>query len=225
MRLNELQEHTRRLRTRYIQEAAVKDDLEKRLKKAKTELATVEEELELDQKAQLLMHKTSEFARFQVKSWIEETVTAALRSIYGREMSFSILLQNDLRGPAAYWRVVDHSEGQVVSNDPEESRGGGVSDVVSLTLRQALLEIWKPRIRGPLLLDESGKHLSYSLRPLFGELLQNYAEYNGRQIFAVTHAKEIAQYADTIYGVKKEDGVSVATKLESVLEWEIFENA
>lgn len=95
-----------------------------------------------------------------------------------------------------------------VAGDPESSRGGGVSDVVSLALRLALLELSRPRVEGPVLLDEVGKHISAQYAPNVAQFLKQYAEKTGRQIVLVTHMNALAEVANVSYRVSQENGVS-----------------
>ena len=78
------------------------------------------------------------------------------------ETDIEFLIELDeLRGKAnAEFYVINSTEDMIIKTKPELSRGGGVVDIISLALRIAFLQIHKPRIEGPLILDEPAKHLS-----------------------------------------------------------------
>ena len=95
---------------------------------------------------QILLSKASEFARQQLKTRIEQTVTAALAAIFNDStMKFEIEMSTIGGKPAADWRVVSCYEIPAKAGDedvklsaytvvasPEDAKGGGVTDVVSL---------------------------------------------------------------------------------------------
>ena len=171
---------------------------------------------------QTLLSKASEFARQQLKQRIEQTVTAALAAIFADStMRFEIEMKDIGGKPAADWRVVSCYEIPAKAGDedvkisaytvvasPEDAKGGGVTDVVSLALRLALLELSRPRVEGPVLLDEPGKMISKEYLPNVAEFLKQYAAKTGRQIFMVTHHDVLADVADVGYKVTQENGVS-----------------
>lgn len=156
----------------------------------------------------LLLGKVSDLARARVKSHVEATVTAALQAVLGRPMRFEVRLR-DLGGqPAAEWFVVSQDGGDEIVTDPEDGRGGGVLDIVSLALRMAVLELSRPRIDGPLIIDEGGKHVSRQYLPALAEFLKEYAARTGRQVLFVTHAPELAAAAHRAYKLRLVDGVT-----------------
>lgn len=146
----------------------------------------------------LLLGKVSDLARVRIKDHIEKTVTAALQMVVGRGR-FEIRLR-DLGGqPAADWFVVSRQGDNDVVADPEDGRGGGVLDTVSIALRMCALELTQPKIDGPLILDEPGKHVSSGYIANLATFLRDYAERTGRQVIMVTHEDPIADIAHKAY--------------------------
>jgi DNA repair exonuclease SbcCD ATPase subunit len=88
------------------------------------------------------------------------------------------------------------SAGYKEAADPLGSRGGGVVDIVSLALRIVILELYTPRIDGPLMLDEPTKQLSKEFSDRAAELLRAISERTGRQIILVTHDPVLAKEAE-----------------------------
>jgi len=209
----ELAAHIQALQSRYDRESGALESLQARRTEVSTQLEGCNQTLELLEQVRLLLAETSEAARAQIKVHVEQTVTAALQAVFGREMRFEVLLRDVGGQTAADWRVVDSMEGEEVAGDPEDARGGGVSDVVSLALRLAVLELARPRPGGPILLDEVGKHVSAEHREALAEFLKAYARRTGRQIILVTHHEELAAVADVAYRVERRDGISEVTRL------------
>ena len=158
-------------------------------------------ELELLDKVSILFQKTSEFAREQAKVQIESLVTKCLQFVFETEIEFLIEIE-ELRGKAnAEFYVVNESENTIIKTKPELSRGGGVVDIVSLALRIAFLQTHKPRIEGPLILDEPAKHVSNDYIYNVADFLKQTSDLFDRQIIMVTHDDHLASIGSTAYRV------------------------
>lgn len=179
-----------------------------------TELSSAQTDIETWRQVQALLSKTSEFARTQVKTRIEQTVTAALQGVLGTDdIGFEVHTYSLGGKPAADWNVTSKYGDVLVSANPEDGRGGGVADVVSLALRLALLELVRPKPGGLVVLDEPAKMVSREYLPNLAEFLKQYARKTGRQILMVTHAEPLAEVADVSYRVTQRDGISEVTRL------------
>ncbi|MBC7106618.1 MAG: ATP-binding protein, partial [Firmicutes bacterium] len=99
--------------------------------------------------------------------------------------------------------------GREVVNRPQDARGGGVVDVISLALRVALLQTVRPPLPGPLMLDEPGKHVSEEYARSLALFLKSVSEMFGRQIVLVTHNQHLAEVGDRAFVVEMRDGESV----------------
>lgn len=201
------------MKSRYNQALGQKEMLERQKSEKEEALARARHDIEIWQQVQILFGKVSEFARAQLKARIEETVTAALQAVFERDdIAFEIEMRTINNQPAANWQVVSYygtgEDAATVSGNPEDARGGGVSDVVSLALRLALLELARPKPQGPLLLDEVGKHVSKEFAPNVAQFLKQYAQKTERQIILITHQGDLADMADVSYRVSQENGVS-----------------
>lgn len=202
------------LHSRYNQAAGQLDLLEKQKAEKTEQLASAKQDIEIWQQVQALFAKVSEFAREQLRKKIQDIVTAALQAIFARDdISFEIEMRTVNNQPAAYWNVVSMYGDTAVAGNPEDSRGGGVSDVVSLALRLALLELSRPRPQGVIMLDEVGKHVSKEFAPNVAAFLKQYAEKTGRQIVLITHQEDLAAVADVSYRVTQSNGISEVTRL------------
>ncbi|AFL99491.1 hypothetical protein Desde_1059 [Desulfitobacterium dehalogenans ATCC 51507] len=178
------------------------------------ELSKVTQNIATWEQVQLLLSHSSQYAREQLKQKIEETVTAALRSIFEDPgISFAIELGQSGGSATAEWQVISSYQDYTVAANPEAARGGGVTDVVSLALRLSLLELARPKHEGPVILDEPGKMISREFLPNVAAFLKRYAEKTGRQIIMVTHHGVLADAADVAWYVTQEKGVSRAERI------------
>jgi DNA repair exonuclease SbcCD ATPase subunit len=220
--ISQLESELTSLRQKYNSAQGQRDLLISQRREKEEELSAARADIELWRDVQVLLSKASEFARQQLKTRIEQTVTAALSAIFNdSSMRFEIEMKDMGGKPAADWRVVSCYKIPAKAGDedvkisaytvvasPEDAKGGGVTDVVSLALRLALLELSRPRVEGPVLLDEPGKMISKEYLPNVAEFLKQYAAKTGRQIILVTHHEALADVADVGYQVKQENGVS-----------------
>lgn len=164
------------------------------------------------EQVQILLTKTSEYAREQLKARIEETVTAALQAVFGEGLEFRIIISTFRDQPAAEWQVVSKYGDMEVAGNPQDARGGGITDIVSLALRLAMLELARPKVTGPVILDECGKHVSKEFSGNMAFFLKEYAAKAGRQVILVSHNEELANAGDKTYKVVKNGlGESVVT--------------
>lgn len=178
-------------------------------------LQEVTEDKGLWQLVSVLLTKVSDFARRQLVERIEATVTAALQTVLEDDRYRFVVEIRELGGrPSAEWKVISpYIDGIELCAGIEEAHGGGLSDVVSLALRLALLELSTPRPEGPIILDEIGKHVSACYRENLAYFLKTYAQRTGRQVLLITHAEELADCGDVTYRVTQTDGISEVIQL------------
>ena len=173
-----------------------KEEIIKRLDKCKSEIDL------LDQ-VNIYLQQVSDHARHQAKEQIEALVTQALQFVFGEQFSFEVEIEEKRSRPAAEFYVVSEYEDQTIKNRPQDARGGGVVDVVSLALRVAVLQTFsRPKILGPLVLDEPTKHVSEEYITRVTKFLKNVSEMYGRQIIVVTHQQHLSQVADKAFLVE-----------------------
>ena len=177
----------------------------------KAELTEEVENAQLMQKVIKVYQLASVYARNQAKATMERLNTSALSCVYPEDMTFNIEMDTDEGKGDVELLVTTKYEDYVVINDPEED-GGGVSDVVALASRISLLETAQPRQKGPLVLDEPGKHLG-DLNKNLAPFLDMVSNSFSRQIIMVTHDPYLAEAGHRSFKVVKKDGISTVTQL------------
>ncbi|CEP67852.1 P-loop containing nucleoside triphosphate hydrolase [Moorella glycerini] len=208
-RLQKIENALAALRSDYDRAAGQLAYLERTKEEKLAELEQAQEDIRVWQLVQTLFVKVSEYAREQLRQKIEATVTAALQAIFEDDgLEFRVNLRQERGQAAADWEVVSKYGEFVFAGEPEGTRGGGVSDVVSLALRLALLELARPKPGGPVLLDEVGKHVSANYAPNVAVFLKEYARKTVRQVILITHQAALAEVADVSYQVSQRDGIS-----------------
>ena len=212
--IDELEKTIDLLKEYSSKESGKKEKLDDQYITLSKELAYIESEVDLLERVVILFQKTSEFARNQAKSQIENLVTKCLQFVFESNVKFSIDIE-ELRNKAnADFFVIDETEDIVIKTKPELSRGGGVVDIVSLALRIAFLEIHKPDIEGPLILDEPAKHVSKEFINNVGEFLKQTSDMFNRQIIMITHDNYLSSLSDRSYKVNLVDTISHIERIE-----------
>ncbi|NLL06251.1 MAG: ATPase [Clostridiaceae bacterium] len=179
-----------------------KSTLEKSLQKALDNIDILE-------KVKVLLQRVSEFAREQSRIQIEALVTNCLQYIFDASLEFKIEI-NEVRGrPEAEFYVISKYGGTEIKTKPQDARGGGVIDIISLAIRIAMLECSNLDNKGPIILDEPAKHVSDDYINQVAEFLKQVTQMFNRQVIMVTHNRHLSEMADKWYRIEMSDGVSV----------------
>ncbi|ASS74566.1 ATPase [Tumebacillus algifaecis] len=188
-----------------------KRQVEEKVTEKRAEIAKLEQ-------VKILLQESSAFAREQARRQIETMVTNALQFIFGdQDLEFRVEI-DEVRGRAeGEFLVVSTYGGEIpVQTRPQDARGGGVVDVISLALRAALLHANRPRLDGPIILDEPAKHVSEEYSRQVAEFLKQLSTAFGRQIIMVTHNQHLANTGDTAYMVEMRSGKSYVRVYQSI---------
>jgi len=179
-----------------------KSDLEKRLRE-------VRQEIECLEKVSLLLLEAARYAREQGRRQVEFMVSQALQFVFGGDLEFKVVVEERRERPEAEFYVCStYGGGFRVETTPQDARGGGVVDVISLALRLALIHALRPQVKGPVVLDEPAKHVSVEFSPQVAQFLKSASQSLGRQIIMVSHNQHLADMADTAYLVEMQQGKS-----------------
>lgn len=198
-----------RAREKLVADTAKRDLLQKQRENAVKEQEEAKEQLGVYDKVQLLLQKTSDYARRQVKDRIEAIVSEALNVVFGVEHRFLIDLGIKANQPIAEYYLNDGSTITKLEK-PDYDRGGGKIDIITLALRLAIGEM--EQVDGPLFLDEVGKHVSKEYAPHVAYFLKEYSSKFGRQIILITHNADLAEVADISLAVSRNSGGSSEVK-------------
>lgn len=174
------------------------------------------DELTIMEGSRTILQKTSDEAREKAKDLLESTVTTALQHVFGS--NFEAIINTDISNgkPVADILVqTDYGNGNIVAKAPEDARGGGIVDIVSIALRIAMTELHQePKINGSIILDEPGKHVSADYAIKLAEFLKYVSNQFNKQIIFVTHSQDLKSIADTCYLAELKDGVTRMKKID-----------
>lgn len=197
--MDEILAKLQKLRDRLNFRRGQKQQLEQKVAKFKGELEKHGDEQRTAKEAVLLLEHAGRGARELIVQRFKDIVTFALQSVFGEDYRFDVDMRIHRNTVWADFRVLSADFGEPVN--PLDSRGGGVIDVCSLALRVVLLELFTPRVDGPLMLDEPTARLSAEYASHAAELLTAISERTGRQIILVTHDQVLAKEAERHFEV------------------------
>lgn len=213
--IDELKKGLEVLTAYYNQRKGQRDRLKLEVEKKQQEVELLQQKLDMLTKVKLIFQVAAENAREQARQHIEQIVTSALQSVFGPDISFEVALEEKRDRPEVEFLVASTYGGTArIANRPEDSRGGGVVDVVSIALRSALLEGMYPRLDGIMVYDEPAKHVSEEYSTAVAELIKGISEDMGRQIIMVTHNQHLAESGEIAYKIILKKGISSAERIK-----------
>jgi len=168
------------------------------------EAAALTPRLRLEQVVTFL-REVARFAADYDRRRVEKIVTYFLQYVFGATYQFKIRSAPATQGIG--FIVTSGGRGSAVVKIPLAG-GGGLTDLVALALRFALLEISYPPIRGPFVLDEPARNVSDAYTPRVARLLKTLADVFQRQVIITTNNQHLIGTADTLYIVRLENGIS-----------------
>lgn len=203
--IQKLKADLRRASTAVTAKLAQRDLLATQMTDAERRKARAEEQLAQFDLVQILLQMTSDFARRQAKTRIEEIVTSALSVVFGEDYRFRVEIAIKANQPVAEY-FLDTAEVTTQLKPPDYDNGGGIVDVIALALKLAVAEL--SGVKGAFFLDEVGKHVSEEFAPNVAYFLKEYSEKFGRQIVLITHNAHLAEVGNVSLGVTQKNGVS-----------------
>jgi DNA repair ATPase RecN len=209
----ELNNYIFEIKSYISKEEGKKEKILEQIEENKKSIKSISEEINLIEKVSVLLQRTSEFARNQAKSQIESLVTNCLQYIFENNIEFEIEIEELYGKPNAEFYVVTKVNDTIIKTKPEQSRGGGVVDIISLALRISFLQVHKPIIEGPLILDEPAKHVSEDYIFNVADFLKRTSEMFERQIIMVTHNNHLSSISTNAYRVDMKGTESYVEKI------------
>lgn len=206
-----LDKNVQRLSVDYAAKTALKEKFEKDLSNNLRDFNKTNETIDILEQVRILLQKASEYAREQIKQQIEILVTHCLQFVFGPDLEFVIELTESAGKADAQFYVISLLSGEKIKTKPQDARGGGVVDVISLALRIAIIQSTNYYKGGPLILDEPAKHVSSDYIANVAQFLKQISDVFKRQVIMVTHNHYLSEIADKAYWVELKDGYSYVT--------------
>lgn len=189
-----------------------KETLSKQYKDNLDAIKQLEKDSDVFLKASTLLQMVSEKTRERSITKIEHIVTQAIQEVYGdTALKFKIDFENKRSVVSVEFKLWDANLKQFLNIVRCEA--GGVKAIISTILRLVCIDLYYPRIEGPIVLDEVGVQLSMEHQERFGLFLQQYSKLTQRQIILVSHQERVIKGADKVIRLKRV-GEDVVTTYE-----------
>ncbi len=216
MQINEIKEFIDDTNKKIISDEVKKEMLEKKIDELKNTISDANNSIELYTQTILLLNHAIQYARQQSKNIIENIVTLCLRYVFKTNIRFIIKDEMSQKSTGMEFYVTDENGNIDNLTKPEDSRGGGIVDVVSLGLRLSISEILtRNGILGPIILDEPAKYVSKEYIPNVGLYLKGFSDEYDRQIIMVTHDDYLSAIGDSCFELEQTDGVTKVVKTKN----------
>ena len=167
---------------------AEKSHLERKIDEEVEEYQKAKEHAQDVVEAQKILQTIAENVQNQAHQQIAYVVNKCLQVVFPDPYEFKIIFEQK-RGKTEA-RLVFIKDGLEI-DDPMDSSGGGVIDVVSFAFRLACLILSQPKRRKILVLDEPMKYLSADHIPAVREMLLYFSKEMNIQFVIVTHQKQL----------------------------------
>lgn len=186
--------------TRFQQQKGQQIMLQQQVREAEAAVAEIQSSIATEKETLRLLQLSSAATWDTAKGVVEALVTRALQAIfYDKDYKFVVKQEVKRASSSVTFAVAD--EGAEL--DLVDELGGGIADVVALVLRIAFLTLHRPRIRPFLVLDEPLKHLWSGYQPHAAKFLKQVCAELGITLLVVTHQKELAEFADQVFQMRK----------------------
>ena len=161
-----------------------------------------------------LLEKCNVVSRTFIKSEIESLVTSSLQTVFENpNLSFEISFvtrRNQTEADFSISLDSNNSNSRCIRGDIFYVKGGGILDVVSISLRIILMELL--HVSGPIIADEPGRMISDQYIDNFGKFLQSICRHFNRQLIIITHNQTLSQYADNQIKINMINKISTLVK-------------
>ena len=144
-------------------------------------------------KAIEVLNLVQKATRDVIKNTFESLVSYALKAIYQEDYRFQLEFGN--RGNLGELNFKLKSPQNKDFLPIEDCTAGGSLDIISLALRFVLLQVFRPKFEGPVILDEPCKQLSKNFAQSEFNFYNFISNKTNRQIILITHNEKLIELA------------------------------
>ena len=215
--LQDLRARAESLKKQDYEMNARKQEIEKRINAFESESQRFKDDICTNNLAVQLLVNTSNISRTNAKKHFESIVTNALQFITQNPDYEFIIEEKQNKNSTSYEFYISSTvNGVKCYQKPEEANGGGFIDIISVAMKYAYLQIFNdPKtMNATLFYDEPGKMISADMSIKFAEYIKFLGSNYSNQTIMVTHNENLADVADKIFVVQKNNnGISDTTPI------------
>jgi len=179
--------------------------IKNKVSKNSTTIADLESKIIKTSKSINFLNNFVEYTRSQIKGKIEDIVNSALKCVFiDKSLLFKIVPNITKRG-VNYDMYIDTNGNLTPLLD---CKGGGVLDIITLSIRIAFLRMFSSHLRQTLILDEPFKNLDADRISPACEWLRLISKEFEIQFIMVSHIQELIDGSDKVFQVSLEDNIS-----------------
>lgn len=206
-KIQETERKYNKFKDNVIRLKVLREEKEEELQTKQSECCAIEKTRDNLMCARTLLEHCNITSRNYIKVEVEQLVTQGLRSIFGDNLiKFNIEFVEKRNQTEALFYLTSEGNDSRVGGDIISAYGGGIVDIISINLRIIIMELLK--LKGPLILDEPGKNISFQYIGNFGKFLVDISAAFDRQIIIITHNSALANCANNIIEVDQKNGIS-----------------
>ena len=177
-----------------IQEAVYKSAKKEKLK-LKLQLKNIKKELSEWEQCIAFTMEIAKESQQQNKEYIESVVSSALQTIFGKNFSFVIEIEEKYDQQQIKF-FMDKGDG-ILRSPRDIQVCGGELNVIVLGLRPAIWSL-NPDAVPILMIDEPLKDLSQEYIPIAGQIINQLSEKYNLQFIIITHIEQLVKYGHNI---------------------------
>lgn len=179
-------------------------------RKAKKDVRFYKRQVLDHEKLRWVFMEVSRTTQDEIKARIEHLITLAIRSVFEREFTFKLVLQNKNNRVYAIPTIID---GEHEFTDIKEDLGGGMIDIISLAFKIVLWSLESPKKRNIFIVDEPFRFTGKLVKKA-GYMLKYLSKELNFQVIMVSHDDELIDICDRVYGVTHNGKHSVVELLK-----------
>ena len=197
------------LNDKMVSDSVEKELYEKQEKEKRQELLNTRARKTELENMKLIVVKGSDKARNDSTILLETVATKSSTMTMDDDLTVKIVNSTKRGVPNSDVVVLIGTDENQRAIDPCAEDGGGLSDIIAISILFALRILAGAKNSAPIFLDEPCKAVSSGLEEKSSQFLKELADYSGIQTFIVTHElQHLPNIADTAYRVELKDGKS-----------------
>lgn len=200
-----------RIRTQYEQWRGRQQEARNNLQKLQDAHKSLSQKAGHLEQARATVQEVARQTQSELEYRLNELVSLCLQSVFDDPMQLAVRFVNRRGRTECDIGLLDKHTGEL--DNPLDDCGHGVSDIAAFGLRLATRSLI-PNNRPLLILDEPFRNLNDPTRrshQRMAQMMREIVDRLGLQVVMVTLTPEFMDVADTIFDVKRENGVSVVT--------------
>lgn len=202
-----LEKRVRQVRQNLDRRVGQYSALEKQKSTLESQIIELKTDIDLYDKAVIILNSIAEERQNRVQQQIEDIVTRGLQTIFGTHLSFHVVqTKTGNRSEVDFMLRTQFPDGSYMENEVMQANGGGVSAVVGFLIQAVyvLLSGIKDKL---LKLDEIFAHLSQGFLEPMAEFIRELVDNTDLRVLMITHQEEFSGIADKLYKLTQVDGV------------------